>query len=412
VSTLRQRVHDHTPWLAQQTPGSRWYFVAVMVLGLGAGISSLYDDRWRQIAWGGVVGWAGLAILVSFSIGLQLRRIAEGAGTVTLRDVWSLSALLIWGLPAALVVNLVVVIWSESVTKIRLEGRSFVLARCGFNAAFTTIALVAAAAVLRAGSDQWPTWFLAGVTFEFITVVAVDLHLIANRDRRRISRSLIVLVSMCLTEVPLASVLEVTWRHDPLLAAIMALPIFVTAAGLQYILEFIELRDLVSTDSRTGLLTPAAWREGTERLVRTRQAAILMADLDDFKQLNDNFGHLTGDEVLKQVGEVLTSSIRPGDLACRWGGDEFALMLAGTSIRDAALVAERIRSRIVTEAGIGEARTTISIGVAGCAQMPPAQAPQALTTTMVLADDALYRAKRGGRNRVSVMEPAHRSEGA
>jgi diguanylate cyclase (GGDEF)-like protein len=206
--------------------------------------------------------------------------------------------------------------------------------------------------------------------------------------------------------------LEVAWQHDPLLAAIMALPIFVTAAGLQYILEFIELRDLVSTDSRTGLLTPTAWREATERLVRTQQAAILMADLDDFKQLNDNFGHLTGDQVLKQVGDVLTSSIRPGDLACRWGGDEFVLMLAGTSIRDAALVAERIRGRVLAEAGIGEARTTISIGVAGCAQMPVTQAPQALTTTMVLADDALYRAKRGGRNQVSVMEPAQRSEGA
>ena len=208
---------------------------------------------------------------------------------------------------------------------------------------------------------------------------------------------------MTLTEVPLAAALYISWNFNPLLAVCMAFPMFVTAAGLQYILEFIELRDLVSTDSRTGLLTPTAWRESTEKLVRTMQVAVLMADLDQFKALNDTYGHLVGDEILKEVGDILISSIRPLDLACRWGGEEFVLVLAGTSVRDAALVAERIRTRVAAEARAGGASVTISIGVAGCPMSTAAHVPQTLTATMRLADEALYVAKAQGRNRVAVL---------
>ena len=388
-------------WLAQQTQASRIYFALVTALGIVACGFSPLSAGWVTTPWLEVIGWTLLAILASFSIGLQLRKIADGSGSVTMRDVWTLSALFIWGLPAALAINLVLVTWSESVTKIHVEGRYFVLARYGFNAAFTSIALIGAEVVGNVGDRGWLSWMLAGFAFEAITVVAVEVHVVLNKNRRRATQALIVLGAMCLTEVPLAVALTVSWQESTLLAVFLAFPMFVMAAGLQYILEFIELRDLVSTDSRTGLLTPTAWRESTETLLRTQRLAILMADLDSFKNLNDTYGHLAGDEILKQVGDIMISSIRPLDLACRWGGEEFVLVLAGTTVRDAIPVAERIRARVAAEARSNGAQVTISIGVAGCPATTAQHVPQALTATMGLADEALYLAKREGRNRVA-----------
>lgn len=396
-------------WLSQQTRASRVYFVAVMVLGAVGLAVGVRQAEWGSTPWAAVAGWTVLAILTSFSIGLQLRKLADGAGTVTMRDVWTLAALFIWGLPAALAVNLALIVWSEAVTKTRVEDRPFVPARAGFNAAFTSLALLAAWRVIEAADatpaepGHWKAWLIAGVVFETVTVIAVEIHVQLNRDPRRLTQAVIVLAAMCLTEVPFAVALQVSWSTAPLLAVFLAFPMFVAAAGLQYILEFIELRDLVSTDSRTGLMTPAAWRESTEKLLRTQQIAVLMADLDSFKALNDTYGHLVGDEILSQVGDILISSIRPLDLACRWGGEEFVLVLAGTSVRDAVLVAERIRSRVAAEARHNGAAVTISIGVAGCPATGPQQVAQALTTTMELADEALYRAKGEGRNRVETI---------
>ncbi len=393
-------------WLVQQPPASRAYFAVVMAIGIVALVASAFHPAWTDTPWFAVAGWSVLAVLTSLSIGLQLRKLAEGSGTVTMRDVWTLSALFLWSLPAALAVNLALVLWSEAVIKTRVEGRPFVPARAGFNAAFTSLALIAAWGFVEAGGGaaaSWKTWLLAGVVFEAVTVVAVELHVLFNRSRRRLTQALIVLAAMCLTEVPLAVVLTISAQTDALLAVLLTFPMFVAAAGLQYILEFIELRDLVSTDSRTGLLTPAAWRDATEKLVRTQKIAVLMADLDGFKALNDTYGHLTGDEILRQVGDILISSIRPLDLACRWGGEEFVLVLANTSVRDAVLVAERIRTRVADEARHNGAAVTISIGVAGCPATASQQLSQALTTTMGLADEALYRAKGAGRNRVAAI---------
>jgi len=126
--------------------------------------------------------------------------------------------------------------------------------------------------------------------------------------------------------------------------------------------------------------------------------AVMMIDVDQFKQLNDRLGHLAGDAVLRVVGDVLHRSVRLFDVCARQGGDEFAILMPGSSPEDSRQIAERIRSGIEHSRPQGvpwsdEARLTVSIGIAAFAN----------TTSDDLidrADRALYAAKRQGRNRV------------
>ncbi len=126
--------------------------------------------------------------------------------------------------------------------------------------------------------------------------------------------------------------------------------------------------------------------------------ALVIADLDDFKQVNDRFGHLAGDAVLREFASVLRESVREIDTSARYGGEEFALLLPGTDVEGAVRVAERIRvelaARRIAAAPGSSFAVTASFGVAA---FPRAQTADALFSA---ADEALYRAKAGGKNRV------------
>ena len=127
--------------------------------------------------------------------------------------------------------------------------------------------------------------------------------------------------------------------------------------------------------------------------------ALLMADIDLFKQVNDTYGHDVGDRVLKQVASTLTASVRESDAVARVGGEEFLIVLRNISAADAEHVAEQIRSRVESCEGENLPKCTISIGllhVADCFTDLEALTP--------LVDSALYRAKSTGRNRVSVVQ--------
>jgi diguanylate cyclase (GGDEF)-like protein len=127
--------------------------------------------------------------------------------------------------------------------------------------------------------------------------------------------------------------------------------------------------------------------------------SVLMMDIDSFKLLNDTHGHLAGDRFLQRVGEVIKSSLRSHDIPCRYGGEEFAILLPETEPPEAILIAERIR-RTVADIRIREGRrtvgTTISIGISSY----PRSARRSATDLLRKADAALYQAKREGKDKV------------
>ena len=163
-----------------------------------------------------------------------------------------------------------------------------------------------------------------------------------------------------------------------------------------------QLLRLGSIDALSGLLNRRHWEEAVNAMLKRHgsdSSVMLLIDIDRFKRINDQFGHTIGDEVVRQVGEIIRVSLRQGDLAGRYGGDEFGAVLCGTDVAAAEVVADRIRSG-VADLKVGQApglRCTLSIGLA--------RGPAAMATArewIEQADAALYRAKLAGRNRFVV----------
>ena len=166
-----------------------------------------------------------------------------------------------------------------------------------------------------------------------------------------------------------------------------------------------RLEELAIRDGLTGLYNRRYLDDALEReLARAQReghpVSIALIDLDNFKQLNDTYGHQAGDAVLKSLSTLLSDQVRSSDIACRWGGEEFVLVLPNMPLSAAAERADGWRVRF-GEGGVrfGEftLRTTLSVGVAAYPDqgMLPAQLLRA-------ADEALYRAKTAGRNRVEI----------
>jgi diguanylate cyclase (GGDEF)-like protein len=121
-----------------------------------------------------------------------------------------------------------------------------------------------------------------------------------------------------------------------------------------------------------------------------------MLDIDYFKRVNDEHGHLVGDRVLAVLSDYVRASIRSSDVFGRWGGEEFLVICPETSLAQAQTVAEKVRSSIEQASFPIPEKVTVSIGVSGCSPEDKAE------TLVASADKALYRSKKAGRNCVSV----------
>jgi diguanylate cyclase (GGDEF)-like protein len=171
-----------------------------------------------------------------------------------------------------------------------------------------------------------------------------------------------------------------------------------------------QLAKLSVTDGLTDLHNHRYFQDQLakeiKRLARNNEGlSILILDIDDFKKLNDNYGHAAGDEFLKQLALILRESVRDTDVLARYGGEEFVVIATGTKLAGAQMLAEKLRTTIaetsfIVDETMRPRRVTVSIGVA--------EYSHSRTELFTSADAALYRAKDAGKNCVMVAEAPDR----
>lgn len=220
------------------------------------------------------------------------------------------------------------------------------------------------------------------------------------------------------------SVAEGMWnsilRHKYEMSSIMKRNIRIAVASLDYLSNMTTeipsatvsdeayIADLVRLsvhDGLTGLFNHSScFRKIDAELKRyvryNTVVSLMMIDIDNFKEINDTFGHQTGDDVLASLGRIIREEAREADICCRYGGEEFAVIMPLTDASNAGALAERLRVRVAQSLFDGRS-VTVSIGVASCGEK--IRTPQELVKK---ADSALYGAKRSGKNRVEVDKQA------
>lgn len=216
--------------------------------------------------------------------------------------------------------------------------------------------------------------------------------------------NLVELATLCLGGLATLAVL-----HQPLLTVLVLLPMVLLQRGALVR----QLEHAATTDSKTGLFNAVAWEELARReLAREDRAhsgvGLLILDIDRFKVVNDVYGHLAGDVVLKAIAQCLRAELRGYDVLGRFGGEEFVALLPGTDDVQAVAAAERLRARVnqlhvsdLVELPDSEPDRVLAVSV-GVACRPTDG--HDLSDLLHAADAALYVAKRSGRNRVQLAE--------
>jgi diguanylate cyclase (GGDEF)-like protein len=169
----------------------------------------------------------------------------------------------------------------------------------------------------------------------------------------------------------------------------------------------VQLQDMASHDPLTGVMNARAYYMSCDQLIRSamraqQSFAVLFVDLDHFKNINDTYGHAAGDEVLRVVARTLSNNVRRSDVLGRIGGEEFSVFLPDTDLHGAHRLAEHVRVAIEAcqpEVDGVRLKITASIGVA-----VRTSAQQSMQAIQQHADEAMYQAKRAGRNRVSIFD--------
>ena len=413
--SIRGRIMGPRSWPIWELP--RWLvaFVSLVVLAnivvLAAGASTLTLHLRDVALFGGLLACSAITVEMT-------RRVGENTGFV--KDVYAT-----WELPVAILLPLpyapVLPIIRFALTQWRILKAP--VYRRAFSASAIGLSYVAAALVFHA-------------------LIRLAPGAASNPGRHALVWMLVVAacaavqwsVNQCLVWTaikganPAASIREEQFAREPIyndlselcvavlvtfclacswIALVFAFP-FITL--LQRSVRHARLLKDSRADSKTGLLNAATWEHESAvevaRAVRTKTPlAVAMVDIDRFKTINDMYGHLVGNQVLRELAHTMTTQLRDYNRVGRFGGEEFSVLLPQTNALEAMRIAERIRSNIAAlsiiapGAGAEHVHVTVSIGVAAL----DAGSDKALPDLLAAADAALYRAKRCGRDQVQMI---------
>ncbi|TCK24945.1 GGDEF domain-containing protein [Pseudonocardia endophytica] len=408
-------------WPVWSQPGRIIALLSVVELAAaGLSVVGLVTEPPAAAVWLGALGLAFLGVVhTELATGIErVRRRVAHSSYFDLSSVWTFAGAVL--LPPAAASLVVVVIYAHLWARVwRPAGAP--LYRHVYTTATVVLACQAAGALVDperlTALRDYGMLALAMVVYVLVNQLLVTLALGLTADRRTSWSDLVgdwddhILEGATLCLGVLASVVVL---RQPALVLLVLPPLLV----LHRAVLIRQLEERADTDAKTGLLTSSAWRgranRALQRAARTRTSvAVLILDLDHFKTVNDNHGHLAGDEVLSAVAGTLLREVRDGDLVGRFGGEEFVVLLGGLPLAEAGRVqshaaAERIRRtvrmlevEIDTPAGplrIGD--LSVSVGAA-----LSESDGHTVDELMQVADFALYAAKRAGRNQVRIGRP-------
>ena len=376
----------------------------------------VFPQRVMDLCWLGVllvlgVGQAELSVRIE-----RMRRWMSGETHINMTSVWYLAGAVL--LSPAMVSLLAALLYLHLWIRVWRQVRARPPHRVAVSTAWALLSCLAAASVLRVtGLGQLDVgtpsvWraaaivLTAALVFELVNacLAATGIFLYGRKRSRQAlfgtwSDNALETVTLCLGGLAALALV-----YQPVLVLLVLPPLLM----LHRSVLVKQLEVAASTDDKTGLLNALAWhdsalREYSRSIRENRAFGVLMVDLDYFKRVNDTYGHVAGDVVLKAVADTLRGQVRDYDVVGRFGGEEFAILLPGTAEAGALTVGERIRGAIadmtVTVPLDGMHAEvdglTVSIGIA----VHPA-AGDTLEKLLLAADTALYRAKSAGRNRV------------
>ena len=412
VAQSRQAIRSWALWTLT-VPA---FFVVVLVdlAAVGYGVHAFTErPSWRGLD---VVFALTVSALISVEGArrVESRRRRGGALHKDLAPAWMIAAAVVLHPALAILVAVLLRIWW------RIRAGKCIPYRWAFSTAVHVLAVGAAHAVfvsarhLTGDSGLGLVVSMAGGAFAYVVTdtllcgLAISL-IIPGSNRRETVGGLDDLCTDA-TAATLGCLLAAACLVTPWFAFV-AIPITLTA---QRALLLSQFETEAQTDPKTSLTRVDWWRRRTEQMLRTARnqhepMAVLLIDIDHFKQVNDRHGHLVGDEALRAVATILRSAIRARDVFGRFGGEEFVIALPDTGIDEATVTADRLRNAVANSplaamcAGVLDDpdldpdtfHLTVSIGVAG---YPNDGA--SVDDLLLRADRAMYAAKAAGRNRV------------
>jgi diguanylate cyclase (GGDEF)-like protein len=396
--------------------------VEVAAVGIIAGTLSLTPVTRQDWIWFWLLVFAAVAHLEASGHIERIREISsEGSPHNHLQSVWFFAGVLL--LPPPLIAALLAISYTHS--WVRVYQRRAVAHRKVFSAATVVLACAAAYAVLTAiypGADRSFAVALdgpmalvavtaAGALYRLVNYGLVVLVIIATNPDRPARKALGHASDqlMIAGAVGLATGIAVVMTTRPWWTPLL----IVTVLALHTGLLLPQFRDASRTDGKTGLFEPTFWADLTnDELDRARRLngtlGVLLIDLDHFKRVNDGYGHLAGDMVLRAVADAIKHAVRGHDMVGRYGGEEFAVVLPGLNADGVHAAAERVRAAIaglaVTVPDLdGDTRVVRGLTASVGAAVYPDHGTDR-TSLLLAADAALYDAKTEGRDRTRVAE--------